>query len=560
MGTIIFVAILLLVVFFLIYLIFKIKLILKEKAHQSQRCFESLKDSLGIEESNPVVFCVNLKRMPQLIVACFKSNPFPKYRPLLLIIRLRGVLKLFKREKVLQTPAASAVLAVCSSEVSDIARLRQYPADPSQNTYCDVVMAGLQALRLFFVCSFHKTFSLQRFKSCFQVNNAFNGSWYKYKTHDNRFFSFHVYYTSQKQKMVQALKIRKSAEEFSMSSSKKDRRLLSDLVAEMNSTDLEELAFSSGACGCVLRNRKEWESTLVGKAVAAMPLIKMRRVGETDGPKKYAISNSNKGPLSGIKVLDLTHIIAGPACSRILAEYGADVLLIRRGGLGEQEQAFLELDGWAGKHACHLDLNLVDDLNKLKTFISEADVVVYSYQDGAFDRFGLSEAEILKLNPNLIYASLMCFSDTVWKERPGWAPLAEDITGLSIRNGSQEKPKNLNGVPLDYIPGFILALGTLEAIKRSIISGGSYSVTVSLTRVAMWLHQCTDLCAEQLSETLTTSVKSNHNCKEWNSVLQRVEDTATGTIAFPAPAVANKVQPDISCNLKFTDGNSGWKQ
>jgi hypothetical protein len=519
-----------------------------------------LTGGLGIEKSNPVVFCVNLKRIPQLLIACFKNNPFPKYRIVLFFIRMRGVIKLFKKEKVLQTPAASAALSACGSVVTDIAKLRQYPVKSDEKIYCDVVLAGLQALRLFFVSSFNKTFSLQRFKSCFQVNNAFNGSWYKYRTHDNRFFSFHVYYASQKQKMVQAMNIMKPAEEFSMSSSKADRKLVGDLVSNMNSGELEELAFSCGACGCVLRNRKEWESTPMGKAVSEMPLIRMRKVGETSSPKKYAAPDSSRGPLSGIKVLDLTHIIAGPACSRILAEYGADVLLIRRGSLDAQEQSFLELDGWAGKHACHLDLNLSEDLNRLKSLIKEADVIIYSYQDGAFDRFGLSESEILRLNPNLIYASLMCFSDTVWRERPGWAPLAEDTTGLSIRNGSERKPKNLNGVPLDYIPGFILALGTLEAIKQSIISGGSYSVKVSLTRVAMWLHECTDLCGKMPEKSVMTSVKLGHSCKEWNSTLQKVGNTAVGTIGFPSSPVVNSIQTDIISNLRFTDGNTDWIQ
>lgn len=153
----------------------------------------------------------------------------------------------------------------------------------------------------------------------------------------------------------------------------------------------------------------------------------------------------------------------------------------------------MELDGWAAKHAGHLDLNLPDDLSRLKALISEADVVEYSYQDGAFNRFGLSEVEILELNPNLIYA------------------------------------------PLDYIPGFILALGTLEAIKQSIITGGSYSVKTSLTRVATWLHECTDLCEKQPGEALKTSVEFNNTLKEWSSVLQKAENTAVGIIAFPAP-------------------------
>lgn len=141
--------------------------------------------------------------------------------------------------------------------------------------------------------------------------------------------------------------------------------------------------------------------------------------------------------------------IAGPACTRILAEQGADVLLVRRGKFNEQEQAMLELDGWSGKHAIHLDFNRGEDLTRVKELIAQADVVVCSYQQGALDRFGLS---------------------------------AEDITGLSIRNGSKENPVNLNGVPLDYIPGFIMAGGILQALKLAMTEGGSYDLTGSLTR------------------------------------------------------------------------------
>jgi hypothetical protein len=345
-----------------------------------------------------------------------------------------------------------------------------------------------------------------------------------------------------------------------MDSTKEDKVLLTDLVGKMNAAQLEELTFACGASGCVLRSRCEWESSEVGKAVGAMPLIKMRKVSESDGPRKYAASTAGRGPLSGIKVLDLTHIIAGPACSRVLAEYGADVLLVRRFPLSEQGQSFLELDGWAGKQACHLDFNVAADLSKVKALIAEANVIVSSYQKGALDSFGLSEGEIFKINPNLIYSSLICFSDSVWNERPGWAPLAEDVTGLSIRNGSFEKPKNLNGVPLDYIPGFILALGTLEAIKQSLLAGGSYSVTVSLSRVAMWLHDCTDHCSDASQRTQTGSDEPLHSFEAWGSVLQRVADNAVGDVAFPAPAVVTPVEIDTMANLRFTDGLLGWRK
>lgn len=546
------------ILFSYLYVSFKINRTLMQKAAQSRYCFDSLTTQAGIQPTNPVVFCSDPRRARLMFSASFTNNSFPKYKIVLLFRRLSAVIKLFKAERVLQTPAAAAALAACTTVLSDIARLRQYPVDLTEKIYCDFMMAGFQAVRLFFVNSTDAAFTSQRFSSCLQVNNAFNGSSYKYRTRDGRFFSFHVYYQSQKAKIIKALKIDKSVDDFTMKTGRQDRMLLRELVGGIKAADLEELAFSSGACGCVLRNRSEWENTPVGQALSAMPLIKLQQAGGGI-PKTYPALSSSQGPLAGIKVLDLTHIIAGPACTRLLAEYGADVLLVRRGNFNGQEQSFLELDGWAGKHAIDLDMNKAEELEQVKTLITQADVVVYSYQDGAFDRFGLSEPEIIALNPNVIFASMRCFSDTIWKERPGWAPLAEDITGLSIRNGSQEKPKNLNGVPLDYIPGFILALGTLQAIKQSMISGGAYSVNVSLSRVAMWLHECTDLCAD-LNIDSSPGMESAPDFAEWHTVVQQVAHTPIGPILFPSPAVVGPIKTDTLANMQFSHGNQGWRQ
>lgn len=153
----------------------------------------------------------------------------------------------------------------------------------------------------------------------------------------------------------------------------------------------------------------------------------------------------------------------------------------------------------------------------------------------------------------------MCFSDSVWADRPGWAPLAEDITGLSIRNGSRKKPKNLNGVPLDYIPGFILANGILDAIRLSIKEGGAYDVTGSLSRTAVWLLECTDICKVKQNEVkLTSSITSKKTEKLWKDVLQTIPGCSVGTVKFPTPATYVSYFDDLKQNMKFVDGNSDW--
>ncbi|HET9240106.1 MAG TPA: CoA transferase [Oligoflexus sp.] len=527
---------------------------LQRKVVQSQACFDDLMQGQSIASHSRVEFVAPPGHVRQLLLGCFQQNPFPRYRALLTVVRLMGVIKLFKRETVLQTPAAAAVLTASGVMATEIGHLRQQKPGPDQIVRGNVVLAGLQALRLYFASSFEPAFSLQRFRSCLEVNNAFNGSRQKYKTRDGRFFSFHCYYPEQKRKIVGALRLPQSHDQFTMQSVKEDRRLIEKTVARHDAADLEELSFASGACASILRTRAEWEASPVGKAVGKMPLIKMEARAHSQPPKKFSAPAPGQGPLAGIKVLDLTHIIAGPACTRLLAEYGADVLLIRRGQLRDQVQSFLELDGWAGKRVCHLDLNHEDERAYLRTLIREADIVICSYQQGALERFGLTEAAMFQLNPRLILGSLYCFSDTVWRSRPGWAPLAEDITGLSLRNGSAAKPRNLNGVPLDYIPGFVLTLGILQALYKTMTEGSGYVVDVSLTRVAMWLHACSDRFAE-LSVPQSLSGTRNQTVPPY---LHFVAGTALGNLAFPAGAVVTPFDADAATSRPCVDGQWGW--
>ncbi len=531
--------------------------VLTQKAQQAQIIFDDLTKTYGVRPI-PTTFVADESRKKQFAAACVAANPFPgPVAAVLVTKRVPGVKKLFAPEKVLQTPAIAAVLAACSSVATEIAALRGHDTSGAE-TYCDVAFAGLQAIRLYMADYEGKAFKKERLKSAMRVDNAWNGSFYKYRAKDGRDVSFHVYYQNQQEKLVAALPTSKPSEKYNMASIGRDRKEIGKIVSQYTAQELEDIAFDCAACGCRIRSREEWESSEVGQAVKAMPLIRVDR--EAEGEKPDWGKPNCRGPLSGLKVLDLTHIIAGPACSRILAEYGADVLLIRRGEFIGQEQSMLELDGWAGKHSIQLDFNIPAQQEKAKELIRQADIVTYSYQNGCLDKFGLSEADIRALNPNVIYSDLMCFSDTVWKDRPGWAPCAEDITGLSVRNGSLEQPENLNGVPLDYFPGFILAFGTLLAVREKLQKGGGYHVNTSLTRGAQYLHECTDLCEAEPALPSSSRVAESYDAEVWKKVLQYVDGCATGgKVGFPSPATHNTAFPCFLQNMHFSDGNDSWR-
>lgn len=399
-------------------------------------------------EGIPTTFVADEGRRAMLSRACFSSNPFPAPLSLVLTkLRIPAVRKLFEPETIPQTSAIAGVLCACSAAATEIGALRGDDVSGAQQR-CDLVFAGLQAVRLYMSDHKHcKEFTRSRVQSAIRVNNALNGSMHKFRARDGRDVSFHVYYQSQQERLVKALGLRKPSSEYGFFSLKKDMKEIAAAVAAKDAMELEDLSFDCGACGCMIRSREEWEASEVGKAVISMPLIRTEKLAESEAPA-WGRPNS-RGPLSGIRVLDLTHIIAGPACSRILAEYGADVLLVRRGDFRHQEQAMLEFDGWAGKHSIQLDFNIPEQLERAKQLIREADVVTYSYQNGCMDKFGLSEADIRALNPNVIYSNLNCFSDTVWKDRPAGRPAprtSRPVCAQRLAGGARKPQRRAAGL------------------------------------------------------------------------------------------------------------------
>jgi crotonobetainyl-CoA:carnitine CoA-transferase CaiB-like acyl-CoA transferase len=192
-------------------------------------------------------------------------------------------------------------------------------------------------------------------------------------------------------------------------------------------------------------------------------------------------------PLQGLRVLDLTRILAGPTCARTLAEHGADVLLVTAPHL-PQADMFVR-DTSHGKRSCFLDLDKTADRDQLLTLIKEADVFSQGYRSGVLAQRGLSPEALAEIRPGIIYTSLNCYGFTgPFADRAGWEQLAQAVTGIADEHGDG-CPQLLPAAACDYITGYLAAYGTLLALGRRAREGGAYHVRVSLCQSAMFLQR-----------------------------------------------------------------------
>ncbi|KAH3663956.1 hypothetical protein OGAPHI_004670 [Ogataea philodendri] len=254
-------------------------------------------------------------------------------------------------------------------------------------------------------------------------------------------------------------------------------------IRERESQELEDSIAAARACGGIVRTPEEWLEHPQGKYLASRPVVEIAKIG--DSPPE-PLPKGNK-PLSGIRVLDLTRILAGPVCGLTLAELGADVLMVTAPHL-PQVFEFVR-DTSHGKRSCFLDLNKEEDSEKLKELASTCDIFIDGYRPGRVAEHFLSIAELAKLRPGVIHISVNCFgSGGPFGDRAGWDQVAQAVTGMCHTQGNATN----NGIPqltpvyaCDYICGRLGAYGALIALKYRYKTGGSYSVKVSLCQAAM---------------------------------------------------------------------------
>ncbi len=263
------------------------------------------------------------------------------------------------------------------------------------------------------------------------------------------------------------------------------REALAAAVARRGAGELEEALATAGLPVGMVRTRAEWQDHAQGRAVAALPVLEIVRIG--DAPPEPAGAGAR--PLAGVRVLDLTRVIAGPVCGRALASYGADVLLVANPHL--ENAPALVMDTGLGKLSASLDLARAGDAERLRRLVSECDVFCQSYRPGALARLGFAPDDVARLRPGVVYVALSAYSHTgPWQGRRGFETLIQSVSGMAHEQGlglGADGPRHLPAQVVDHGTGYLAAFGALMALARRAREGGSYLVRVSLAQTARWV-------------------------------------------------------------------------
>ena len=310
-----------------------------------------------------------------------------------------------------------------------------------------------------------------------------------------------------------------------------DREAMARAVAKWDALELEEAIIAANGAGGMVRTMDEWAQHPQGVAVASLPLLEIVKIGDIPSEK---LPDGDR-PLSGIRVLDLTRVLAGPTCARTLAEHGADVLKVTGAHLPSIDHQ--EYDTGHGKLSTHLDLREPDDLEIMRGLVREADVFSQGYRPGTLAKRGLSPEALAEIRPGIVYVSLSAFSHVgPWASRRGFDTVVQTVSGITNRQGElfigdSPGPQFYPVSAIDYLTGYLMAFGALVALARRTTEGGSWLVRVSLAQIGRWLverGQTPETKLHDIPEQFTPE-----ELKRWSMT----SDTPMGKLGHLGPVV-----------------------
>jgi crotonobetainyl-CoA:carnitine CoA-transferase CaiB-like acyl-CoA transferase len=256
-------------------------------------------------------------------------------------------------------------------------------------------------------------------------------------------------------------------------------------IQQWNSKALDDTVASNGYVLGLHRTQEEWARHPEGQHLAKIPVIEIVKINDTD---PIPFKPNPVQPLSGVKVLSLTHVIAGNCAARTLAEYGGDVLHIARDQAFEHEILHTDLN--LGMRSSFVDLKNPAQNKAFSTLVPDADVFIEGFRGRAMEKLGFGVQEVAARRPGVIYLTVRCYSwDGPWCNRPGFDMEALTVSGYTIQEAGAagRRPSFPPTMVLnDFIAGYMGAAGVIAALRRRAREGGSYHVRVSLTRAAMW--------------------------------------------------------------------------
>jgi crotonobetainyl-CoA:carnitine CoA-transferase CaiB-like acyl-CoA transferase len=294
-----------------------------------------------------------------------------------------------------------------------------------------------------------------------------------YKTGDRRFVRLHTNFPHHRAAVCKVLDC------------KPERDDVQAALMQWDAEAFETAAYAAGGVVAMMRSYDEWSALPHARALAALPTISIEKIGEA-APKPWPAGDR---PLAGVRVLDLSRVIAGPVAGRTLAAHGADVLLIS--GPDLPAIPWLTIDTGRGKLTGFVELKSEQGQSALRDLLAQADIFSQGYRPRALAALGFSPEDAARINPGIISVSLSAYGHAgPWAERRGFDSLVQTSTGFNHAEGlaaAVEGPKELPAQMLDHATGYLMAFGAMMAKARQSREGGSWLVRVSLAQTGRWL-------------------------------------------------------------------------
>lgn len=295
-----------------------------------------------------------------------------------------------------------------------------------------------------------------------------------YETRDGRWIQLHANFPHHLQGMLGVLGCGAQRDDVAAAIRTRDGAALDTALAE------------AGLCAALIRTPDEWAVHEQARAIASLPLFEIERIG--DAPVEPIGGGDAGQPLAGVRVLDLTRIIAGPVAGRTLASHGAQTLLVN--GPHLPNIAPLVIDNGRGKRSTWIDLRDDAGVDTLHALARDADVFLQSYRPGALAARGFGPLALAARRPGIVCVSISAYGHAgPWAQRRGFDSLVQSASGIAWQEQqAANAPRHLPCQALDHATGYLAAFGAMIALARRAREGGSWHVRLSLAQTGRWLQ------------------------------------------------------------------------